>query len=112
LADSIFPVLKRLQGENVKILFMATRRSEGWDLGELESVAEVKVRDEMFGGGVIVDGKEAILFLGGEKSNLVIWSSHIGLVQFAKDYFQYLWNSSEKPVFPRQGFSGEPAHKR
>jgi hypothetical protein len=49
----------------------------------------------MFGGGVIVDGKEAILFLGEEKPTLVIWSNHVGLVQFAKDYFEHLWDSSE-----------------
>ena len=48
-----------------------------------------------FGGGVIVDGKEAILFLGEEKPTLVIWANHVGLVQFAKDYFQHLWNSSK-----------------
>jgi len=50
----------------------------------------------MFGGGIIVDGKEAILFMGEDKPTLVIWSNHLGLVQFAKDYFQHLWNSSEK----------------
>jgi len=48
----------------------------------------------MFGGGVIVDGKEALLLLGEEKPTLVIWSDHVGLVKFAKDYFQYLWESS------------------
>lgn len=58
-------------------------------------VAEVRVRDHMFGGGVIVDSKEALLLLGEEKPTLVIWSDHMGLVKFAKDYFQYLWNSSE-----------------
>lgn len=57
--------------------------------------AEVRVRDQMFGGAVIVNGKEAILFLGEEKPTLVIWSNHLGLVQFARDYFQYLWDSSK-----------------
>jgi len=57
-------------------------------------VAEVRVRDRMFGGGVIVDGKEALLLLGEEKPTLVIWSDHVGLVKFAKDYFRYLWESS------------------
>lgn len=53
----------------------------------------------MFGGGVIVDSKEAMLFLGEEKPTLVIWSNHIGLVKFARDYFQFLWNSSENFEF-------------
>jgi len=94
LADSVTPILQRLQSTNVKILFMTSRQAASWNLKELESIAEVRVRDHMFGGGVIVDGKEAILFLGEDKPTLVIWSNHIGLVQFAKDYFQHLWNSS------------------
>lgn len=95
LADSIMPVLKRLQSMNIKILFMISKQATDWNLKELEKVAEVRVRDQMFGGGVIVDGKEAILFLGEEKPTLVIWANHLGLVQFAKDYFQHLWNSSK-----------------
>jgi hypothetical protein len=62
------------------------------------TLAEVRSRDQLFGGGVIVDGKEAMLFLGEEKTpSLVVWSNHVGLVKFAEDYFQYLWESSRKP---------------
>jgi sugar-specific transcriptional regulator TrmB len=75
---------------------MAPKKATYWNFKELDKVAEVRVRDQMFGGGIIVDGKEAILFLGEDKPTLVIWSNHLGLVQFAKDYFQHLWNSSEK----------------
>jgi len=95
LTDSVMPILQRLHSTNVKILFMVSKQAAIWNLQELESVAEVRIRDHMFGGGVIVDGKEAILFLGEDKPTLVIWSNHIGLVQFAKDYFQHLWNSSK-----------------
>ncbi len=49
----------------------------------------------MFGGGIIADGKEAMLFLGEDKPTLVIWSNHVGLVGFAREYFQFLWDSSE-----------------
>jgi len=89
------PMLMRLQGRGVKILFMVSGEAKEWNLKEIASIAEVRRRDHMFGGGVIVDGKEAVLFLGEEKPTLVIWSNHLGLVKFAKDYFQYLWNSSE-----------------
>jgi len=95
LADSVVPILQRLQSTNVKILFMVSKQATVWNLKELESFAEVRVKDQMFGGGVIVDGREAILFLGEDKPTLVIWSNHVGLVQFAKDYFQHLWNSSK-----------------
>jgi hypothetical protein len=50
----------------------------------------------MFGGGVIADGKEAMVFLGEDKLSLVIWSNHVGLVGFAREYFQFLWDSSAK----------------
>lgn len=93
--DLVLPVLRQLQSSSVKILFLVSKQAKVWNLKELRSVAEVRVRDQMFGGGVIMDGKEAILFLGEEKPTLVIWSNHVGLVQFAKDYFQHLWNSSE-----------------
>jgi hypothetical protein len=48
----------------------------------------------MFGGGVIADGREVILLLGQEGDeaiSLAIWSDHIGLSKFAKNYFEYLW---------------------
>jgi hypothetical protein len=57
-------------------------------------INEVRLRDHMFGGGIIVDGKEAMLFLGDDKPTLVIWSAHIGIVSFAREYFQFLWNTS------------------
>ncbi len=49
----------------------------------------------MFGGGVVVDSREALLLLGEDKTTLVIWSNHIGLVKFARDYFQYLWETAK-----------------
>jgi hypothetical protein len=74
---------------------MVAGKTKEWNLQKLREFAEVRVRDHMFGGGIISDGKEAMLFLGEEKPTLVIWSNHIGLVQFAKEYFRYLWESSK-----------------
>jgi sugar-specific transcriptional regulator TrmB len=85
-------MLSRLQSSGIDVRVMITG---DWNAGELGVVGEVKVRKGMFGGGVIVDGREALLLLGEEKPTLVIWSNHIGLVKFAKDYFQQLWNTAE-----------------
>ncbi|UCH31245.1 MAG: hypothetical protein JSV05_07025, partial [Candidatus Bathyarchaeota archaeon] len=64
---------------------------------ELANKVEIRSREELFGGGVIVDGAEALLFLGEEgKPSLVVWSNHVGLVKFAKDYFEHLWDSSRR----------------
>ena len=89
--------LEDLQKSRVNIKLMVAGKAEDWkNLKGLASISELRVRDQMFGGGVIVDGKEAILFLGEEKPSLVIWSNHVGLVRFAREYFQFLWDSSKK----------------
>ena len=91
LADPLFNNLKK----NVNIQFMAAGKKEDWALlKKYTAISEVRLRDHMFGGGIIVDGKEAMLFLGEDKPSLVIWSAHIGVVGFAREYFQFLWNSS------------------
>jgi len=95
LAEKAMPLLASFRLGDVKLLVMVAGNPNNWGLGRLMSVAEIRGRDNLFGGGVIVDGQEALLFLGEEdKPSLVVWSNHIGLVKFAKDYFQYLWNSS------------------
>ena len=96
IIDSVDQYLDSLK-KNVIVKLMATGKKEDWTaLKRLEGIDELRVRDHMFGGGVIADGKEAMLFLGEDKPSLVIWSNHIGLVGFAREYFQFLWDSSEK----------------
>ncbi len=93
-AGKAVPFLAGLRLSNVKVLVMVAGKPEDWGLERLTG-AEVRGRDNLFGGGVIVDSEEALLLLGEEKKpNLVVWSNHVGLVKFAKDYFHYLWNSS------------------
>jgi sugar-specific transcriptional regulator TrmB len=99
-ADLFINFLKRLRDRNVPVLFMAAGDSKEWNVKDLSLVAEVRMRREMFGGGVICDGREALLMLGEDKPSLVIWSNHTGLVKFARDYFQYLWDSSQKSDDP------------
>lgn len=90
-ADQFLVGLKK----NVSIRFMAAGKSDEWkSLKKAAVINELRVRDHMFGGGVIADGKEAMLFLGEDKPSLVIWSNHVGLVGFAREYFQFLWDSS------------------
>jgi sugar-specific transcriptional regulator TrmB len=91
LAESPLGGLKK----TVSIKLMVAGKTEDWVfLKKFTSVNELRIRDHMFGGGVIADGKEAMLFLGEEKPSLVIWSNHVGLVGFAREYFQFLWDSS------------------
>jgi sugar-specific transcriptional regulator TrmB len=90
-AESLLSGVKK----TVSIKLMVAGKTEDWMfLKKSASVSELRIRDHMFGGGVIADGKEAMLFLGEDKPSLVIWSNHVGLVGFAREYFQFLWDSS------------------
>ena len=86
----------RASGVDVKVMVAGK-----WTQKELSMIENVRLRDNMFGGGVIVDGKEVLLFLGEADTKrsysglLVIWSNHIGLVKFAREYFQLLWDTAK-----------------
>ncbi len=84
-------MLSQLRDSGVNVNVMITR---DWDADRMAEVGEVRVRESLFGGGAIVDGKEALLFLGEDKPTLVIWSNHMGLMKVAREYFQYLWESA------------------
>ncbi len=89
------PLLGSGLKKTVKLKLMAAGQKEDWlFLKKYAGLNELRIRDHMFGGGVIADGKEAMLFLGEDKPTLVIWSNHVGLVGFAREYFQFLWASS------------------
>jgi len=86
----------RTSGVNVKVMVAGK-----WTEKELAQLGDARLRDTLFGGGVIIDGKEALLFLGEADTKrsysglLVIWSNHIGLVKFAREYFQLLWDTAK-----------------
>jgi hypothetical protein len=67
-------------------------------LKRLAKLSELRVKGQMFGGGVICDQKDVILLLGEEKqteSAVAICSKHQGLAKLAKSYFTFLWKESE-----------------
>jgi sugar-specific transcriptional regulator TrmB len=91
------PVLESGLKKTVSIKLMAAGKKDDWlFIKKYSGLNELRIRDHMFGGGIIADGKEAMLFLGEDKPSLVIWSNHVGLVGFAREYFQFLWDSSAK----------------
>ena len=96
--DASVPVLGQVRNSGVSVKVMV---AGDWDVEKIAKVGETRLRDNLFGGGVIVDGKEALLFLGEADTKrsysglLVIWSNHIGLVKFAREYFQLLWDTAK-----------------
>ena len=96
--DASVSTLGQVRGSGVNVKVMVAGK---WTEEELALLGDARVRDTLFGGGVIVDGKEALLFLGEADTKrsysglLVIWSNHIGLVKFAREYFQLLWDTAK-----------------
>jgi len=96
--DASVSVLGQVRDSGVRVQIMM---AESEQIKKVSKVGEARVRDNLFGGGVIVDGKEALLFLGEADTKrsysglLVIWSNHIGLVKFAREYFQLLWDTAK-----------------
>jgi len=98
LIEESIHMLRKIWEKRVKLFILVSEGFSSHSLKALSEIAEVKVRDHLFGGGIISDGREAILMLGEEKPALVIWSDHTELVKFAREYFQYLWNTAESTI--------------
>jgi len=100
-ADQVASLLSALKERGVKISILTTMGLPQETISALSAGAEVRTRKTMFGGGVIADSKEVVLLLGGggsgegANSALAIWADHPGLASFARDYFEFLWNSRE-----------------
>jgi len=95
LIRAVLPMLRDIDTSKVKMLIMVP--SDGDNLSsDFRLLGDVRFKDEMFGGGVIVDGREVTLILGESKPSIMLWSNHIDLVRFAKDYFQHIWESASE----------------
>ncbi len=98
LATIVLPTLELLRDKRVDIHLLTTTDLVASLENHIAHVAEIRVKREMFGGGVVIDGRETLLFLGRgvtEEQNLAIWSDHVGLTMIAKTYFEHLWETAE-----------------
>ena len=101
IAKPLQPELRTLhdRGE-VKINILASAKISPDTVKTLSRVAEVRLKDGLFGGGIIGDAKHVVILLGegtGENGSfepIAIWADHTGLAGFAKGYFQYLWEDA------------------
>ncbi len=97
VARPMQPVLRTLHERGVKISVLASEDTSADIVKALSRVAEVKLKEGMFGGGVIGDGKHVMILLAegmvenGMIDPIAIWADHAALAGFAKDYFHYLW---------------------
>lgn len=84
------------RGLRVKVLVSPEGYNE-----ELKYIGKknLRFRDSLFGGGIIIDEHEAMLILGKGSDMMAIWATHMGLVEIATLYFNVLWNTAEDDKF-------------
>ncbi|MCD6312746.1 MAG: TrmB family transcriptional regulator [Thaumarchaeota archaeon] len=97
LVAILLPTLTILKSKNGRAQIMLSGSCNKGLARKLSEYAEVRIRDQLFGGGIIADSNETIIILGEEKRRptLAIWSDHMGLARIAKIYFEHLWKDSE-----------------
>jgi len=83
-----------LEAKDVDVKILTSEKNEFTEEIDLEDDIEIKERDPLFGGGIIVDGRETLLVLKSEGGIFAIWSEEVGLTKFAEEYFEYLWEDS------------------
>lgn len=91
------PLLSLMNERGIKVSVMIPSLTSKDAAKKLKGLAEVRVREQMFGGGIISDSNEIIILLGEEPERgltLAISSHHVGLVKFGKSYFEFLWENS------------------
>jgi HTH-type transcriptional regulator, sugar sensing transcriptional regulator len=94
------PLLSLLISRGIRVSLMVPNTTSKDVIRRLKGLAEVRIREQMFGGGMISDSNEIIILLGEEPEKgltLAISSDHEGLVKFGKIYFEFLWENS-KPI--------------
>lgn len=95
LAESLRSLILSVRARDGRVQVMAANSVSPALLKRLAEVAEVRVREQMFGGGIICDNREVVIvFAEDEGPMIAIWSDHTGLAKFAKNYFEYLWRES------------------
>jgi sugar-specific transcriptional regulator TrmB len=92
------PLLSLMTSRGIKVSIMVPGLTNKEAIRKLKGLAEVRVREQLFGGGMISDSNEIIILLGEEPEKGLthaISSDHVGLVKFGKSYFEFLWENSK-----------------
>lgn len=96
--SSRFSSIKLIQNRpRIKILVSKELIDDVYPL--IDVGAEVRYRDEMFGGGAISDDREALIILEkDDRYSTALWSTHHSLIELAKSYFEKIWSTSKMVV--------------
>lgn len=95
LLASALPKLRLLHDRGIKITILVSDSTHAVTIRSMSQVATVKVRKNLFGGGIIADKRYVVILLESDASKSIsdmvaIWADHSGLASFAREYFEYL----------------------
>ena len=85
-----------MHDKGIEITILTSDKLDKESLTAICRVANVKVKEGLFGGGIISDKRYVVILLGPEISSSVsseivaIWADHSGLAGYAREYFEYL----------------------
>ncbi|HEU04111.1 MAG TPA: TrmB family transcriptional regulator [Nitrosopumilus sp.] len=101
LVKQALPKLRLLHDKGVEITVLTSDKMNKESLKAVSRVADVKVKEGMFGGGIISDKRYVVILLGPEMGaedaveTVAIWADHAGLAGFARAYFENLLKDSK-----------------
>ena len=96
------PKLRLLHDKGVEITILTSDKLDKDSTVAIKRVAKVKVKEGLFGGGIISDKRYVVILLGPERGDtkssekVAIWADHAGLAVFAREYFEYLLKDSKE----------------
>ena len=96
IVKQALPKLRQLHDKGIEITVLTSDSLDKESLKAISRVADVKVKEGLFGGGIISDKRYVVILLGPEISSsssseiVAIWADHSGLAGFAREYFEYL----------------------
>ena len=95
--EAFIPELLRLQRRSTSVKFLVARDVVRDGLVKLNSLGKIRIKEQMFGNGIISDSRRVMLLVGTGRDStyLAISSDHLGLVGLTKEYFDYLWEDAE-----------------
>ena len=98
IVNLFLPDLNRLRNLGVDMKIILVDGVDDKSLEMLSEFGEVRLKERMFGGGIISDRRRVILLLGGGRDSepLAICSDHLGLAGLSREYFEYLWKEARR----------------
>jgi sugar-specific transcriptional regulator TrmB len=102
LVKLALPKLRLLHDKGIEITLLTSDKMDKDSLTAIKRVATVKIKQGLFGGGIVADKRYVVILLGPDRGEVksgelvAIWADHAGLAVFAREYCEYLLKDSRE----------------